>query len=401
VVERADVVIIGGGPAGAATALALARRGVDVVLLDRARFPREKLCGDFLHPLGTAALERLGVLDEVLPRAQVLRGMLIVSPQGREVFARFAGGAGLSLSRAVLDDVVLRAAQRAGTLVRTGMAARAVTRHGDQWHVSTDRGTLEARLLVGADGLHSRVAVAAGLRDRTRRDGRYALGIYVRGLPAHEGFGEMHLGREVYCGVSVFPDGQANVTMVVPKAAIRARHDGAPHGLARDILDQMLAAFPRLYPRVRTAVTSREMRAVGPLTPTGGPVVGDGVLLVGDAAAFTDPLTGQGVSLALTAAPVAARTIADALRRGDLRAAALAPYARWHHHRLVGLRRFLHLVDWLALRTPLIEPLARAWQDRPALATRFLGVIGSGEPARTVLNPAYVSRLLRTCISRA
>lgn len=400
-VERADVVIIGGGPAGAATALALARRGVDVVLLDRARFPREKLCGDFLHPLGTAALERLGVLDEVLPRAHVLRGMLIVSPQGREVFARFAGGAGLSLSRAVLDDVVLRAAQRAGTLVRTGMAARAVTRHGDQWHVSTDRGTLETRLLVGADGLHSRVAVAAGLRDRTRRDGRYALGIYVRGLPAHEGFGEMHLGREAYCGVSVFPDGQANVTMVVPKAAIRARHDGAPHGLARDILDQMLAAFPRLYPRVRTAVTSREMRAVGPLTPTGGPVVGDGVLLVGDAAAFTDPLTGQGVSLALTAAPVAARTIADALRRGDLRAAALAPYARWHHHRLVGLRRFLHLVDWLALRTPLIEPLARAWQDRPALATRFLGVIGSGEPARTVLNPAYVSRLLRTCISRA
>src|SRR3989304_6361530 len=115
--ERVDVLIIGGGPAGAATALALARRGGGVGPRGRARFPREKLCGDFLHPLGTAALERLGLLDEVLPRAQVLRGLLIVSPQGREVFARFAGGAGLSLSRAVLDETILRAAQRAGAAI--------------------------------------------------------------------------------------------------------------------------------------------------------------------------------------------------------------------------------------------------------------------------------------------
>src|SRR3989304_1640407 len=134
--------------------------------------------------------------------------------------------------------------------------------------VSPDTGPRAPRLLVGADGLHSRVAVAAGLRDRTGRGGRYALGIYVRGLPAHEGFGEMHLGREVYCGVSVFADGQANVTMVMPKAAIRARRDGARHGLAPGTLDQVPASFPRLYPRVPPSVPSREMRAVGPLRPT-------------------------------------------------------------------------------------------------------------------------------------
>ncbi len=399
-VERADVVIIGGGPAGAATALTLARLGVEVLLLDRARFPREKLCGDFLHPLGTAALEHIGVLAEVLPPAQALRGMLIVSPEGREVFAPFAHGTGLSLSRTVLDDVMLRAAQRAGAAVRTGVAARTVAPHGDRWRITTDGGTLETRLLVGADGLHSRVALAAGLRGRPGRAGRYALGIYVRSLPAPKGFGEMHLGRGAYCGVSVFADGLANVTMVLPKAALRMRRGGAPRERAGDWLDRMFTSFPRLHPRLASAAPSRQVRAVGPLAITGGGVVGDGVLLVGDAAASTDPLTGQGVSLALTAAPVAARTIADALRRGDRSAVALAPYARWHTHRLNGLRRFLRLVDWLALRTPLIEPLARAWQDRPALATRFLDVLGSGASTRALLDPAYVSRLLRTCISR-
>lgn len=400
VVEQAEVVIIGGGPAGAATALTLAHLGVEVLLLDRARFPRGKLCGDFLHPLGTAALADLGVLAEVLPQAQTLRGMLIVSPEGREVFARFAHGHGLSLSRAVLDDVLLRAAQRAGAAVRTGVAARAVARHGDRWRITTDGGTLEARLLVGADGLHSRVAAAAGLRHRPGRAGRYALGIYVHGLPARRGFGEMHLGRGAYCGVSVFPDGLANITMVLPKAALRMRRGGEPRERVSDWLDPMFTSFPRLQPRLASAAPARQVRAVGPLAITGGGVVGDGVLLVGDAAACTDPLTGQGVSLALTAAPVAARTIAEALRRGDLRDVALAPYARWHAGRLNGLRRFLRLVDWLALRTPLIEPLARAWQDQPALATRFLDVIGSGAPTRVLLGPAYVSRLLRTCISR-
>lgn len=216
----------------------------------------------------------------------------------------------------------------------------------------------------------------------------------------------MHLARNAYCGVSAFPDGRANVTMVVNRAVLRAWRSrpavgSDQQGLSRHRLNLVLARFPRLRPRILAGAQVHGMRTIGPLAPTAGPVVRDGVVLVGDAAAFTDPLTGQGVSLALTGALVAAETIDHALRGGDVRAPQLARYAQWHQRRLLALQGFLRLVDWIALRTPMIEPLARTWQRHPALAARFLGVIGNGDPARRVLGPSYVSRLMLACISRA
>ncbi|MDQ7849149.1 MAG: geranylgeranyl reductase family protein [Armatimonadota bacterium] len=398
--QRVDVVVVGGGPAGAATALELAREGVEVVLLDRARFPREKPCGDFLHPLGTAVLEQLGVLAEVGSQAQSLHGMLLVSPQGREVFAPFPGGTGLAVRRAVLDDTVLQAARRAGAEVHTGRPARAVARHGQRWEIRTDQGTLEARVLVGADGMRSRVAQAAGLRRGPLRRGRYALSIYVRGLPAYPGWGEMHLGRETYCGVSLFPDGWARLALVLPREALGAQIRAAQTGKVARVLEDAMRAFPSLRARLPGVQVCAGLRAVGPLHPSTGPVVADGIVLVGDAAACTDPLTGLGVSLALSAASVAARTVAGALRRGECGAPALAPYARWHHRRLRGLTALLCLVDWLALRSSLIEPLTHAWQRRPPLASNFLGAIGGGATPGAVLHPAYAVRLLLACVSR-
>ncbi len=395
-----EVLVVGGGPAGAATAAALAARGREVLLLDRAAFPRDKLCGDFIHPFGVAALDHLGVLPDLRPHARLLRGMIIVSPAGREVLAPFPGGAGLSLRRAVLDDLLLAAAQRAGATIQTGRGARAAYRGESRWHVATDDGVVAARLLVGADGLRSAVARAAGLSGRPVKEGRYAVGLRVLGLPTSEGWAEMHLAAGAYCGVSTFPGGEATVTTVQPKAALARHRAVIAQGPIDQVARRLLAPFPSLHARLEGA-TITGLSAVGPLAPSARPVVGDGVLLVGDAASFTDPLTGQGVSLALTGAMKAAAVIDGALEAGDVGAAALADYGRWHRNRHAGLHRFLRLVDWLALRSRLIEPLARAWQRHPALASRFLGVIGNAEPVGRVLAPAYVSRLALACIWRA
>lgn len=270
----------------------------------------------------------------------------------------------------------------------------------DRWRVVTDRGVLSTRVLVGADGFHSVVARAAGLGWRRARRGRYAIGLRVRGLPATAGWAEMHLARGAYCGVSAFPNGESTVTAVRPRASLQGGRDLLAKGPLDQAARHVLAPFPALRARLeRAAITS--LRAVGPLAPQTRPVVGDGVLLVGDAASFTDPLTGQGVSLALTGAMRAGEVIDMALEAGDVSALALAAYAQWHRGRTGALHRFLRLVDWLALRSPWIEPLVRAWQRHPALASRFLGVIGNGEPVRGVLAPTYLSRLTLACIWRA
>ncbi len=397
--ERVEVLVVGGGPAGAATAAVLAARGREVLVLERDVFPRDKLCGDFIHPFGVAALDELGVLDAIRPHARVLEGMMIVSPAGRAICALFPWGFGLSLRRAVLDEVLLGAAARAGAVVHTGRAVRGAHRRAGRWQVATDHGEVSARLLVGADGLRSAVARAAGMGRIPSRGGRYAIGLRVRGLAVTEGYAEMHLARDAYCGVSAFPGGEANVTIVQPKAALLRHRDLIARGPFDLAAGRLLMGFPALRARLNSAtVTGR--RAIGPLAPAARPAVGDGVLLVGDAASFTDPLTGQGVSMALTGAMRAAEVIDHALNSGDVSAAGLAAYARWQRQRLRTLRRFLRLVDWVALRGPIIEPLARAWQRHPALASRFLGVIGNAEPVRRVLAPAYVSRLALACLWR-
>jgi flavin-dependent dehydrogenase len=395
-----EVLVVGGGPAGSATAAALARRGREVLVLERATSPRHKLCGDFIHPYGVAALERLGVLPELWPRARILRGMMILSPAGREVFASFPAGIGLSLSRAVLDDCLLRAARRAGAVVETGCPVRAVLRRDHRWQVQTDEEEISARLLVGADGVRSVVARAAGLSGPPPKRGRYAVGLRVRGLATSEGCAEMHLARGAYCGVSAFPEGEANVTTVQGKHAIWLHRDVIARGPLDRAARELLAPFPSLRARV-AAATITEVRALGPLAPADRPMVTDGAVLVGDAASHTDPLTGQGVSMALSSAMVATEVIDRALTAGEVGLRALAAYARWHRRRYGGLRRFLGLVDWVALRSPLIEPLARAWGRHPALASRLLGIIGNAEPARGALAPAYLSRLALACIWRA
>lgn len=406
---RWDAVVVGAGPAGAVTATLLARAGASVLLLDRARFPRDKPCSEYLSPETTRVLERLGdgVLEEVERSAPArLVGMKVVAPDGTVALGRFAAGHGhapprpygFALPRTVFDTILLRAAERAGAVVREGVAVEDLLyEEGAVGGVTTRelgngaRDTARSRVVVGADGLRSVVARRLGYR-RAGPPRRVALSAHVADALDIGDVGEMHVGRSGYIGLGPIGNGITTVALVVPAA----RATG-PEGALRNQFFETLEEFPGVAGRFRADRVTRPVLVTGPFAQWTRAAYSAGALLVGDAADFFDPFTGQGIYSAMRGAELAAETLRAALAHGEgpLTAAVLAPYARarrsafggkWVLERLIGLG-----VGWPALATRVIRRLAR----RPDLADLLIGATGNFVPATAVLSPRTLVALLR------
>src|SRR5918912_783570 len=229
--RNAEVIVVGGGPAGAATATALARAGVDVVILDRARFPRAKPCSEYLSPEASRVLASMGALDAVeRAGAAQLAGMTVRAPNGTQLRGDFAAGhgfhgfrdKGLALPRVRLDPILLECARRAGARVEEGVRVVDVERGGRGRvagvRVQTRGGVAvrPARMVVGADGLRSIVARRLGLARTARWPRRIALVAHYRGVADVGAYGEMHVERDGYAGLADVGLGLTNVAVVVP-----------------------------------------------------------------------------------------------------------------------------------------------------------------------------------------
>ena len=401
--HRWDAIVAGAGPAGAATALLLARAGARILLLDRARFPRHKPCSEYLSPGTTALLARLGngVLAAVEGASPArISGMKVVAPGGAAMCGRFGGAPSFALPRATFDAILLRAAERAGAVVREsttvedlvwdrGAVAGVITRSGN-----VRRATCNARIVVGADGLRSVVARRLGLV-RSSAPRRVAFTAHVADVAGVDGVGELHVGRPPhgYVGLGPVGGGVTTVALVLPLRTVRAsgRTYGGPAGFFA-----ALERFPGLAGRFDPRRLVRGVMATGPFAQWARTPIAakGGALLVGDAADFFDPFTGQGIYAALRGAELAASCLLPALARGVLTAAALVPYVRarrrefagkWALERLIGLG-----VGWPALTDRVVSRLAR----RQDLADLLVGATGNVVPARRVLAPLALARLL-------
>jgi menaquinone-9 beta-reductase len=301
----------------------------------------------------------------------------------------------------VLDSTLLRGARRAGAVIEEGAQAEellydqgsvagvVVRRPGGQHHA------VRARVVVGADGLRSIVARRLGLRRRSLPE-RVAFTAHFRGVAAVGDVGEMHVGRGGYVGLGPIGDGVTTTALVLPSRIARER---AAELRGEPSLIRALDRFPCLRDRFADARMVREVLVTGPFAQWSRESVapGGGALLVGDAADFFDPFTGQGLYSALRGAELASQVIVAALAeqsRGPLRAAVLAPYAaarrrafagKWILERLIGIG-----VGWPWLAARVIHRLAR----HPALADLLVGATGNIVPARAVLAPANLIRLL-------
>src|SRR4051812_950321 len=190
-----EVLVGGGGPAGASTAFALARAGVDVAVIDRARFPRPKPCAEYLSPQVSRMLSDMGALEAVeRSGAALLAGIHVRAPNGRVIRGDFVSShgfrgfrdRGLSVRREVLDDIVLGCARRAGARVSEGVRVTDVVRDargrviGVETLADGAKGSARARFVVGADGLRSAVARRLGLARAARWPRRLALVTHYR-----------------------------------------------------------------------------------------------------------------------------------------------------------------------------------------------------------------------------
>src|SRR5262245_41833697 len=329
-----DVAIVGGGPAGSICAMLLARLGHRVVLLERAPRWRWRACGVFASPAGVAALRGVGVTDAELARlARPLSVMRVQSAAG-STFGLTYGGSGaladsaVGFDRGALDPHLLALAAAAGVEVREGAAVERIRLEEPSPQSTLRLGSGEevvARIVVGADGLRSTVARTAGVVRRARLAPRAALTFHV---PDRERRNEarMIVIQDGYVGLAPVPGDRVNVGIVLGHSWFDLlRREGAWPVARRALARAMGRGDVRDGIGVDAdadggvgAGTDADLAGIEPLdrvagvTPLGHAVArraGDGWVLVGDAAGFLDPFTGEGLHRAIVSAERAADAI--------------------------------------------------------------------------------------------
>jgi geranylgeranyl reductase family protein len=393
--EPWDAVVVGGGPAGSALSILLRQQGRSVLLLDEARFPRDKVCGESVSPGAWRLLDALGAAPAL--RAldpHPLRGMALRAPDGTVFQGDYRGvvSPGFALPRRQLDHVLLECARAAGVEVReaarvTGLLQQDGVVRGVACENGSGPERIPARLVAGADGRRSVVARKLGLLREHPVLRKFAVRGHWEGMAGLTERGEMHVGAGGYCGIAPLSRSRANVAFVLD-----AREMQAAGGRLADFYRTTLGRWPQVAERLAAARLLEPPRAVGPLALVARRVSAPGALLVGDAAGFYDPFTGEGVTLALRSAELAAETAGQALRSGTHD---LSDYDR----RREAATRHKFLLNRLLQRAIAHEGLAcsmaRRLARRPDLADRLVGIAGDFVPARDAFAPGFLWDLLR------
>jgi len=327
----ADVIVVGAGPGGSATAAHLAKSGLSVVVLEKAHFPRDKVCGDGLTPRAVAELARLGVDTGKL--GWIRNRGLRVHVGNRQHFLDWPDLTdfppyGFGVRRRVFDQFLAQTARLAGADVRFGVRVDApwLRRGRLVGVIAKDGQRFEAPVVVAADGGSSRLGVAMGLHRIESRPVGVALRTYYRSPRSDDEWmdswlelwdgpvGRSHLLPGYGWG---FPlgDGTVNVGMGLPDAHRFRDTD------LRDVMGRWLRTMPEEYGLAPANQAGPVQGAALPMGFNRAPLYSAGLLLVGDAAGLVNPFTGEGISYAMESGRFAAEHIVEAASRGlDTRA---------------------------------------------------------------------------------
>jgi geranylgeranyl reductase family protein len=346
--QKFDVAIVGGGPAGSSCAAFCALAGLRTLVLERERFPREKVCGDCLNPSCWPVLRRLGLTQRVwdLPHSK-LTSVEFIAIDGHKVIVDLptAEHCELSIKRSLFDDLLLRRARELGAQVRGETTVTKLADDGD-WKIETGvHETFCARALVGADGRNSTVARLRNLLPRPARE-RVALQAHI---PLPRNFGKrivLQFLREGYSGQAPVNETELNLCLV-----------GRPPTISK------LRQWAQRHFEISA---DQSWRTITPLIRAPVPCANENLLFIGDAARVVEPFTGEGIYYALRSGELAAAAIAKVISGKDRRFA-LREFARASAEMYWG-RLWINRLARAAVLSPRIGSLfVRAARINPSI----------------------------------
>ncbi|MDB6146688.1 MAG: hypothetical protein JWO45_352 [Spartobacteria bacterium] len=336
--EVVDVAIVGAGPAGSTCAMFCAQAGLRTLVIEREKFPREKVCGDCLNPACWPVLQRLGLVDRVrgLPHGK-LDAVEFIAIGGARVRVDLPSGdyAEVAIKRSLFDSLLLDRARESGAEVRDGTLVTALekTPWGD-WNIDTVSNKIVAHAVIAADGRNSTVARLRNLLPRPERE-RVGLQAHI---PLPPGFGHKVVLQFLPDGYS----GQAPVNEAELNLCLVAR---GPH------IERLKTWAVKEF----GIPTDHPWRTVSPLTRAALDPVHDKLLLIGDAARVVEPFTGEGIFYALRSGELAAKAIVKILRDED-RDSSLREFKRDHQKMYRG-RLWINQLARAAVLSPRIASI--------------------------------------------
>lgn len=408
-----DLAIVGAGPAGATAAMYAAREGLSAIVLDRATFPRDKICGDALGGKSMSVLDELGLVQDIerLQGAEIDHVILSspnhvdlrVDMRNKEHFdpltERHVPMRGFVIRREVLDDFLVQEARRRGVAVLEGFTVKDLLRD-EAGHVTGVTGcrskggvqeNIRARVVLGCDGFNSIVARKAGLYRHDAPHSIMALRCYYEGVEGLSDL-ELHFVDEVRPGYFwIFPleDGKANIGIGMVHATMKRKKVDL-----RVALEQVLAR-PPFADRFRHARPLE--KPVGWNLPVGSkrrPAHGDGFLLLGDAAGLIDPFSGEGIGNAFYSARIAVGACVEAIAEGDTSAASLRRYEDRLWDVLGDELKVSHQMQWIGRMRPVLNFVIKKAAHNEAVADHVCGMLANAVPKKDMTNPLYYLKLL-------
>lgn len=409
---HSDVLIIGGGPGGCAAALQLEKHGISAILLEKARFPRDKVCGDALSGKVMRALERL---DPALaarittdPQRMPSWGVVFVAPGGGSLRVPFSPETGKGeapgaiLPRFAFDAQLFDAAKSCALVrVLQGQAAVKFDRVAEGWCVESTAVAnapgvqVHCRLVIDASGANSMFARhVAGITMEPRH---HAAGVraYYRGVRDldQQGFIELHFLKDLlpgYLWIFPLPDGRANVGLGLRSDRVRERRLDLRSELVR-----LIADHPTLRTRFKGAVREGDIQGMGlPLASKRHRLSGDGYVLVGDAGHLIDPFTGEGISHAIISGMHAADVTRDMVFRNDFSANATRTYDGRVWKRLGQELAISARLQKLAHQAWLFDFVVERAKRNPALADTISSMFTDLDLRAALRRPGFYMDLL-------